>query len=53
MCFLALFPGKRGLQGYYNCNVPFLGDCGWEVHTRKKELTIERKNSLQVILLKS
>ena len=30
----------------------YLGDCSWEVHMRKKEVTIESRNSLQIILLK-
>ena len=30
----------------------YLGDCR-EVHMQKKEVTTERRNSLQVILLKS
>ena len=30
----------------------YLGDCSWEVHMWKKEVTIESRNSLQIILLK-
>ena len=38
------------MHGYWNYNVSFLEDSSWEIHMRKREVTIERRNSLQIIL---
>ena len=39
--------GAIGIAMYF-----YLGDCSWEDHIQKKEVIIEGRNSLQVILLK-
>ena len=60
MCFLAFIPGKGGSgreaegAGLLELQYIFFGEFYLgEIHIWKKEVTIKRRNSLQVILLKS
>ena len=50
--FVSKEGGEEGFRVIGIAMYLYLSDCSWEVHMRKEEVTIESRNSLQIILLK-